>query len=101
MEWKTQPICQGQPPHLRRRQKKKRRKQQRARRHLNKKIYSSAPKDGNWRRSVVFNLWHAHGSQWKLLQMRELRGHERVLLIGQEGHACVNQEHKRANNSNP
>jgi len=28
----------------------------------------------------MFNLRHAHGSQWKLLQMRELRQHERVLL---------------------
>ena len=35
-----------------------------------------------WRRAVLLNLRHAHGSQWKLLQMRELRQYERVLLIG-------------------
>ncbi len=36
-----------------------------------------------WRRPVMFNLWHAYGSQWKLLQMRELRQHQRALQIGQ------------------
>ena len=45
----------------------------------------------------MLNLRHAHGSQWKLLQMRELRQHERVLLIGSRAMRCAKRQHKRAN----
>ena len=44
----------------------------------------------------MFDLWHAYGFQWKLLQMRELR-HERVLLIGSRAMRCANRQYTRAN----